>query len=156
MFAVVTGYELFVLHQGSKEIKKYISGMREHSPELTSQDRIALTRYLDAADRFLVKSAKFIDILVSSNKLLFFNLFVGFVTKYPKTKQNLANPDELIMSLLNFYVTTSKKNKKYKVDKDPNLKFIRDNSSNIYDALVLITNLDRSRGILYRHFNTHK
>jgi hypothetical protein len=153
----LTGIEFLVFHRGTKAVQEHISDLKEYASEFSPTDLVRYTRYMEAADRYLQKSSKFIEFIIKNKQLIVFNILFGFVITYPKTKQNLVNTTELLNSVINYYVLTSKKlSKKYNPDNDPNLKFMKDNSANIYDLAVLITNLHRAKEMIHHYTKTHK
>jgi hypothetical protein len=156
MFATIPKFEIELFTEGSKSVKQFILKLREDSIVLPSQDKLNINRYLDAADRFLIKSSKFIDFVTKTKELAIYNLLIGFVINYPKTKQNLANSTELLNSVINYYRMISNKQKKYDESKDGYINFIKDNSANIYDTIVVITNIIRARDIIIRYHNMNK
>ncbi len=142
--------------EGSKSAKEFISKLKFDSEVLPPSDKVKADRYLSAAERFLTKSSKFIDAVYKSRNLLLYNLLVKFVQYYPKSKQNLADANHLISSVVHYY-TNILKTKPAKTSKvNTQIKFIKDNPVGIYDTIVVITNVIRTYELLVSYANLNK
>ncbi len=139
--------ETHLLSNGSKSVKESMALINSMSMFVSPNDKPRFDNYMTAANRFLQLCSGFLDIMAKNNNFVIYTLLVEFVKKYPKTKQNLANPLELINAFTNFY-RMQQKSKSYKPDKDLILKFIRDNKENIYNTVVVITNVLRAKALI--------
>ena len=140
--------ESYLFSDGSESVKKSISFLESLSfmvPE-TSKHRYDL--YIAAAYKFSVMCSDFLDITTKNKNFIVYKILIEFVKKYPKSKQNLANPAELTQSVLNYYLMQRHNLKSYKPETDIILKFIKDNSVNIYNSIVIITNVMRARSLI--------
>lgn len=105
--------------------------------------------YLNAAKKFLPLCSDFIEIIYHNKNFYIFQIFDQFMFKYPKSKQNLANPKEITAAFIEFYVRLRKqKVKKFDKEKDDGFKFLASNTTNIYNTLVVYTNLIRASSVL--------
>lgn len=107
--------------------------------------------YLTAARKFLALSSDFIELTYKNKSFYIFKVFKEFMFKYPKSKQNLANPKEITSAFIEFYIRLRKqKVKNFVKEKDDGFKFLASNATNIYNTLVVYTNLLRASSLVIK------
>jgi hypothetical protein len=133
---------------GSKGVSECLALLDSMSIFVSPPDKPRFDNYLNATKRFLPLCSDFLDVLAKNHDFFVYTLLVDYVRFYPKTKQNLANQKELVSSLINFYLMKRKKSKLYNQSKDPMLKFLQDNSINVYNSIVVATNILRAKSLV--------
>lgn len=133
---------------GSKGVHECLALLDSMSIFVPSADKPRFDNYLNATKRFLPLCSDFLDVLSKNHDFFVYTLLVDYVRFYPKTKQNLANQKELVSSLINFYLMKRKKSKLYDQGKDPLLKFLQNNSTNVYNSIVVATNILRAQSLV--------
>lgn len=133
---------------GSKGVTECLALLNSMSIFVSPSDKPKFDNYLNATKRFLPLCSDFLDILAKNNDFFVYTLLVDYVRFYPKTKQNLANQKELVSSLVNFYLMKRKQSKLYDKNKDLILKFLQDNSINVYNSIVVATNILRAKNLI--------
>jgi hypothetical protein len=140
--------ESYLFSNGSKSVDESLALLESLSFCIQEKDKQKFDNYLSAARRFSKLCSNFLDIVSRNKNFVIYSLLTNFVEKYPKTKQNLADPKELTNSVINYYLMKRKTSKLYKPEKDLILKFIRDNTTDIYNCIVVITNVMRAKSLL--------
>lgn len=140
--------ESYLFSNGSKSVDQSLRYLESLEFCVLDHNKDRYRTYLSAARKFSVLTSDFLDIVTANKNFMVCKILIEFVTKYPKTKQNLANPKELTASVLNFYLLQRKKSKLYKPEQDSLLKFMKDNSTNIYNSIVVATNVIRAKSLV--------
>jgi hypothetical protein len=136
--------EKHLLTGGSAHVKACINFLDEISFMVDQSKMPQYNNYMSAAKRFLPLCSDFLDVVQKNKDFVVFKTLTEFMFKYPKSKQNLANPKELTSAVINYYLRNKKRSKDYDLKKDKVLMFMRDNTNNIYNTLVVYTNVIRT------------
>jgi hypothetical protein len=149
----MNGISLSTIHSGlfvngSKGVHECLALLDSMSMFVKPADKPRFDNYINAVKRFLPLCSDFLDVVAKNHDFFVYTLLVDYVRFYPKTKQNLANQKELVSSLVNFYLMKRKKSKLYNQSKDPILKFLQDNSINVYNSIVVATNILRAKDLI--------
>jgi len=105
--------------------------------------------YLSAIRRFLPLCSEFIELIHLNKNFYMFRIFKEFMFKYPKSKQNLANPKQITTAFIEFYIRyRQQKVKNFVKERDDGVKFLYANTNNIYNTLVVYTNLIRASSVI--------
>ena len=149
----MNGTSLSTIHSGmfangSKGVHECLALLDSMSMFVKPADKPRFDNYINAVKRFLPLCSDFLDVVAKNHDFFIYTLLVDYVRFYPKTKQNLANQKELVSSLMNFYLMKRKKSKLYNQSKDPILKFLQDNSINVYNSIVVATNILRAKDLI--------
>jgi len=150
----MSGVSLSTIHSslfanGSKGVNECLALLDSMSIFVPPADKPRFDNYINATKRFLPLCSDFLDVIAKNHDFFVYTLLVDYVRFYPKTKQNLANQKELVSSLINFYLMKRKKSKlHYNQNKDPILKFLQDNSINVYNSIVVATNILRAKTLI--------
>jgi hypothetical protein len=137
-----------LFRNGSKSVTQCLNLLESLSIFVSPADKTRFDNYLTAARRFSVLCSDFLDVISTNKDFFVYSILTNYVTSYPKTKQNLADQKELTASVINFYLMKRKNTKLYKPDKDPILKFLKANTTNIYNSIVVITNVMRAKMLI--------
>lgn len=133
---------------GSKSVNQCLNLLESLSIFVIPVDKPRFDNYLTVARKFSVLCSDFLDIIAKNKHFFVYNILTNYVMYYPKTKQNLADQKELVASVINFYLMKKKTTKSYNPDKDPILKFLKANTTNIYNSIVVITNVLRAKTLI--------
>lgn len=137
---------------GMTSVNDSLKLLDELSMLVPDSERSKYENYLSAAKRFLPLCSDFIEIIHQNKNFYIFKIFDQFMFKYPKSKQNLANPKEITAAFIEFYIRYRKqKVKNFVKEKDDGVKFLASNTTNIYNTLVVYTNLIRASSVLIRN-----
>jgi len=140
--------ESYLFSDGSKSVEQSIKLLESLEFCVPEENKVRYNNYISAARKFSILCSDFLDVVAKNKDFVVYKILTDFVLKYPKTKQNLANPTELTSSAINFYLLKRKTSKLYKPEKDVILKFMKDNSNNIYNSIVVITNVIRAKSLI--------
>lgn len=149
----MNGVSLSTIHSdlfsdGSKSVTQCLNLLESLSIFVAPSDKSRFDNYLTAARKFSVLCSDFLDVISKNKNFFVYNILTEFVISYPKTKQNLADQTQLVASVINFYLLKKKTKKLYKPNQDPMIGFLRANTTNIYNCIVLITNVLRAKTLI--------
>ena len=134
---------------GVKSVNESLDLLDSYSTLIPDGEIQRYQNYLSAAKRFLPLCAEFIDMIYHNKNFYIFNAFREFIVKYPKSKQNLANPKQITTAFIEYYIRIrAQRIKKFVKEEDDGFKFLVSNTTNIYNTLVVYTNLVRASSVL--------